>query len=439
MADEWHRARLLPVTGMSSAREREQRVTSALLSVLSIVRPFSLDLLGQFGASKAQRATVETFVEPTFKTREGGHVRPDGLIRVSYGSQAPWVALVEVKTNKNELTAEQVNNYIDCARSNGFDHVITISNEISPSEGIHPTQGLNVRKSSKVSVSHLSWTRIVAIAARVQDRIGVDDPEQDWILRELIRYLEHQSSGALEFDDMGEKWTEVRDGARSSTLRKSDDDVLEIARRWDQLLTYAALKLGIQINHEVEELLPQAHRTDAIARAKEFARELAEEGTLSGTLRVDGSVGDISICADLRARQIALGTVVLAPHDKRARGSVGWLMRQLKESPPDLSIEAVAKGKASGVVATLGELATDGEEFYSALPKDIYRMRITQRSDLGVSRRGSQGKGFVDSVLGAIEDYYRDTHQHITAYPSKAPQVSKKSAAADVELGSQED
>lgn len=32
---------------------------------------------------------------------------------------------------------------------------------------------------------------------------GVDDPEQAFLLAELIRYLEHPASGALSFEDMG--------------------------------------------------------------------------------------------------------------------------------------------------------------------------------------------------------------------------------------------
>jgi len=32
---------------------------------------------------------------------------------------------------------------------------------------------------------------------------GVADPGQAWILGELIRYLEHARSGALQFEDMG--------------------------------------------------------------------------------------------------------------------------------------------------------------------------------------------------------------------------------------------
>jgi len=57
------KARLIPVSGIGSVQEAEQRATSALLAVLSVVRDLSLELLTPLGASRAHRAIVETFIE----------------------------------------------------------------------------------------------------------------------------------------------------------------------------------------------------------------------------------------------------------------------------------------------------------------------------------------------------------------------------------------
>ncbi len=51
---------------------------------------------------------------------------------------------------------------------------------------------------------------------------GVADPDQAWILGELIRYLEHPRSGAMEFDDMGPAWVPVREAVAAGTLRPTD-------------------------------------------------------------------------------------------------------------------------------------------------------------------------------------------------------------------------
>lgn len=124
-----HAARLIPTTGVTSAKEAEQRAASAFLAVLTIVRDLSLALLCPLGASKARRAVVEAFTETMFKDGKRT-VRPDGLVRVTYGSKM-WTALFEIKTGEDLLDAEQLNCYWDVARANRFDHIVTISNELS--------------------------------------------------------------------------------------------------------------------------------------------------------------------------------------------------------------------------------------------------------------------------------------------------------------------
>lgn len=256
--DRGDKARLIPVAGIGSKKEAERRATSALLAVLTVARDLSIELLAPLGASRAQKATVEAFTEVPFKLN-GRTIRPDGFIRVTYG-QTEWTALVEVKTGDDTLQAEQVNNYWDIAREHHFDHVITISNEIAPVAGAHPTEGLRVRANSPVQVSHLSWTSILTSAVRIMNHRGVEDPEQRWILGELIRYLEHPASGVMTFEDMGPNWTAVRDEARASTLTKNSDGVSDIASRFDQLIRYAALRLSSDIGETVEPVLSRAQR-----------------------------------------------------------------------------------------------------------------------------------------------------------------------------------
>lgn len=182
------RARLIPVSGIGSVQEAEQRATSALLAVLTVVPDLSDELLGPLGASRAAKATVDAYSE-VIMSLDGRNIRPDGLIRVTYGKSS-WSTLVEVKTGDNTLEADQINAYWDLARGHGIDHILTISNEIAPNPDTHPTEGLKVRSNSRVGVSHLSWTAILSDAIRIQQHTGVQDPEQAWILGELIRYLQ---------------------------------------------------------------------------------------------------------------------------------------------------------------------------------------------------------------------------------------------------------
>jgi hypothetical protein len=130
----WLSARLIPTSGINGAEEQERRATSAVLAVMSAVREFGRVLTQPFGAPTGP---VQTFIEVPFRLGDR-QLFPDGLIRVTRG-QRQWTALVEVKTGSNQLQADQLDAYLDIAREQGFDALITISNEIPPLAGQHPT------------------------------------------------------------------------------------------------------------------------------------------------------------------------------------------------------------------------------------------------------------------------------------------------------------
>ncbi len=239
----WHEARLIPTSGISGADEQERRATSALLAVMSAVREFGRGLTQPLGAPAGN---VQTYIEVPFVLGDAKYY-PDGLIRVARG-QRSWTALVEVKTGTNQLEATQLENYLDIAREQGFDAVVTISNEIPSIVGQHPTavDKRKVRKGWPV-LHHYSWSQVLTEAVMQKEHRGVADPDQAWILGELIRYLEHPRSGALEFQDMGSSWVPVRDAVSAGTLRATDAGATEVAARFDALLRYLSLRLGRQL------------------------------------------------------------------------------------------------------------------------------------------------------------------------------------------------
>ena len=51
------------------------------------------------------------------------------------------------------------------AREQGFDVVLTISNQMAPSPGVHPVE-VDRRKLRKVALHHLSWAEILTVAVK---------------------------------------------------------------------------------------------------------------------------------------------------------------------------------------------------------------------------------------------------------------------------------
>lgn len=342
--------------------------------------------------------------------------------------------LVEVKSGNSKLEADQINAYFDIARREGFDAVLTISNEIAPSRGVHPTEGLKQRANSKVKIHHVSWTRLLTMAVMEKTHRGVEDPEQDWILGELVRYLQHDSSGVMDFDDMGPNWLQVRDGARNATLNSRTDGVEDIVRRWDQLLGYVSLRLGADIGEDVIEIVPRAEQQDPKLRTRNFVDSICQSGTLSGVLRVPNTIGDIEVMVDLKARQNVISVNIDAPSDKGAKARINWLLRQLKDAPGDLVVEAYAEASQNGFAVPLSVVLEDPSVLLREDRKDPHRFRLTARSELGQNRRNGRKPGFVQSVIDAIESFYGGVLQDLTPYQRKAP---KRTVVAPEEIKTQ--
>lgn len=413
----WHEARLIPTSGINGADEQERRATSALLAVLGAVREFNRALLRPLGAPAG---VVECFIEVPFMLGDK-KVFPDGLIRVSRGGRS-WTALVEVKTGSNCLAVEQLENYLDVAREQGFDAVLTISNEIPAVAGQHPTK-VDKRKLRKVALHHLSWSQVLAEAVMQKEFRGVADPDQAWILGELIRYLEHTRSGALEFDDMGESWVAVRDAVTAGTLRASDKGIPTVVSRFDALLRFTSLSLGRRLGTEVVPVLSRKEMVDPSVRAASLTQQLATAGSMTGAIRIPGTVGHLVITADLRAGQVTCHVDVDAPKEGRPTTRVNWLVRQLKNAPDATRVECVT---AHSRGASSAELLKDVRESPAVLVGDTTReirmFRLALTTPLGPKRGRGRGS-FIDSVLNSVDGFYASILGDLKAWSAAPPRM----------------
>lgn len=180
--EQWPVARLIPISSASGVEAQERRLTSALLAVMQAVPEFGRSLLKPLGAPGSR---LECFIEVPFKL--GDHTfRPDGVITGARGEKM-WSALVETKTAANPLEPAQMNAYLDLARDLEFDAVLSISNQYVSAATEYPIE-VDKRKLRRVKLHHWSWVDILTEAIVQADHRGVSDPDQAYILNELIRY-----------------------------------------------------------------------------------------------------------------------------------------------------------------------------------------------------------------------------------------------------------
>jgi hypothetical protein len=387
------------------------------------VREFGRAVTVPLGAPAGR---LSAFIEVEFAVGEN-KLRPDGLIRVVLG-QRTWTALVEVKTGRNELKAGQIESYLDLARRQKFDAVLTISNELVTTPGEHPVK-IPKQKTQCVDLHHLSWSQIRTEALMAQANKAVSDPDQAWILAEFIRYLEHSRSGAIDFDDMGPSWVKVREGARTGTLHPQDKGVAEVADRFGHLISFAAMQLSRELSVEVSPALTPAHLHDPAGYRQQAASGLAATSRVHGSLRIPAAVAPIKITADLCAGLLHCAVTVPAPKVGRPVTRVNWLARQLKDAPAGLCIEAIAAWQhGKGTVKTLAAVRADPSVLAGDPRHELRAFTLSLTSNAGTAR--GQGHGsFVKSVLEAVDMFYADIVQRIKPWVPAPPKVREEETA----------
>ena len=198
-------ARLIPTTSMKKA---EERATSSMLATFMTVPRFASAVLKHAGAPFRKRTQVVAFTEVVFKRENNKrNARPDGLIILKTGNNY-WSALVESKVGSAELSVDQVEEYLDIAKELGIDAVITISNQFAANPTHSPIR-VSRLNTKRVALFHFSWMSLLSKATMLIKDHVVEDPEQAFILNELVRYLEHDSSGVLTTVKMPNVWRSV--------------------------------------------------------------------------------------------------------------------------------------------------------------------------------------------------------------------------------------
>jgi hypothetical protein len=422
MREEWTPARLLPTAGIKNQTEQERRAASALLAVMNAVPDFCNGLLS---GMKAPRGKISTYTELRFRDEEEKLHIPDGAVVIERG-QKRWSCLVEIKTNGVDLDAEQVARYLDLAREHGFDGLLTISNQIGSDARLLP-YSIHKQKLRGLTVYHLSWWRVLTEAI-VQHRFrGISDPDQAWILGELIRYLDDEKSGASGFGGMGREWVRVRESARNGTLRADDLEAAVISGRWEQFVEYLCLHLSQELGVDVKHLRPRGKAPEEqIATA---TQRLATDGVFGCSIEVPDAVGPIGIAANLRTRLVTTSVEVQAPKEGRARTRINWLLRQLADAPGDLRIDV----RFNRVRATRSELLRDCREAPERLlmkdePKREPRSFVVALSKPMGKKDGRKEGSFVAETRRQVTEFYGDFVQGLVPPRTVAPKIREDDA-----------
>lgn len=426
-------ARLIPV---SNGSQRERSAASVLLSTLCIVRPFSEIVLGTIGKSLGVRSTLQAFSEVVFsKPFAEANCRPDGLLIVST-SRSEWRALIEAKIGTARVSPGQVSTYSRLAAQNQVDALITISNELTPLPHHLPYQ-LPPDFSSKVDVYHWSWSKIVTLATLLISGADDDfDREQHFLLKEMLRYFTHESTGIRGFHQMNSEWPELLSRLHTgASIHRTHAHVVKTVGAWHQEQSDICLILSRKLKVPVTLRLKKSHRFDQGARIDEDAEEFAKSKTLRAEFDVPNLAGPIEVVADAQKRNIVCRIRVRAPEDKvRYESRLNWLLRQLPEDPGALVGIHINWKNGGESFGWLGELRGDPASADlgrpGALPKEF---EVSVVTDLGQKFSGT--KAFIEILEAAVPQFYDKIARHIRGWlpaPIPGPAAGEETMADTV-------
>jgi hypothetical protein len=278
------------------------------------------------------------------------------------------------------------------------------------------------RKLRKVALYHVSWWQILTEAIIQHRHRGISDPDQQWLLGELVAYLDHERSGASGFQDMGDKWVSVRQAAANETLRASDPEAREVAERWEQFIDYMCLGLGQDLGRDVKPV--RSRTTTADSRHDGTVRSLAETGKLKGSVRVPDAVGDLTVEADLRTRRVTTSVTVEAPREGRPKTRINWILRQLRHAPDALRIDvSFANARETSSLLLSEALETPERLLSSSDPKPEPRaFQLAMTRKMG-TKRGKDEGSFVRETRQQAINFYRELVQDLRPWQASPPRL----------------
>jgi len=424
-------ARLLPAL---KEVNKEDRATSILLGTFRAVPAFAKAMFASVEQRIGVKSKIQCYSQVVLKEPKESKLRPDGLLIVNKPS-GNWLAMIESKIGTASLEKEQILSYVDLAKKNNIDAIITISNEFSALPTHHPIRFTRNERGG-IEIYHWSWLEILTKALLLQDSEEIQGTTQKFLLAEFIRFFEHEASGVKGFTQMNSEWKDIVVKAQNgTTLRKQSEEVVNTVAAWHQESRDLSLILSRELSVIVKEKLTKNHAKKPEIRVKDDVDKLVSTAELVSVFEVPDAASEIVVIANLSRRSLVCSMTLTAPDDRKTNKSqVTWLLRQLsKTSDENLFIRAWFKGSPISSHASMTELIDAADSLVIEGKEKVLfsRFEVAISSDLAGKFSGS--RAFIQQLEILVPDYYANIGQYLRAYvkPAPKPQSSVSEPASE--------
>lgn len=429
-----HEVRLFPPIRISSDKEAEQRATAALLAAAKGVSTFGRVIVKLAGGPAGKVSCFTEVCFPPFEP-DGPRPRPDGVIRSVRGQQT-WSALVEVKVGDAPLEQAQFDTYQRLARDHGFDALITISSQAANADGLPPLS-IDGRRLRSIPVVHLSWDRLLSEARMLAQQNAVEDPDQEWLLAEWIRYVADPASRIVAPAQLGQHWNDILKASREANLPSAAKYIDELVRAWEDFVKKESLRLRAKLGVDVQPKIPLRDRHDPIARLKRLSADALKHSRLTAEIRIPDAASDVSMELSLQSQVVRFSVDLTAPIEGRQNTRINWLLRQLRNEkvPIDLVVKVdwdrkalMSQAKVSDARTDLACLLRDG--LNRSVPSDAMPRRFLLEWTRTLQKsRGRSTSPVLEGIANDLETFYGGVLQGLTAYVPAAPKLPKPTPA----------
>jgi len=424
-------ARLIPIVADTN---RESRTTSVLLASLTAIPDLAHAVFSSVGQSIGKRTAISAFTEVVPISSIGpSKDRPDGLVVIESGRRS-WSAFFEVKIGNGQLSADQIERYVELAKNCGIDAVITVSNQFTARPDHHPVQ-LPRTMTRKVKLFHWPWMWILTQASLLQMDDAVDDSDQAYLLGEIVRFLSHDSTGIDGFDRMNKEWKEIVLAVQSGAiLRRSTPEVENTVASWHEEERDLCLILSRHLGRSVRLKLERKHKDAPLIRLKDDCATLAEKRKLQCAFQIPDAASDLTVVVDLLTRSVACGMRIEAPRDKKStKARINWLMRQLaKADDPDIYIKASWPSRAPDTIESLSRVRENPEVLQTGNQKQSpHSFEVQLIRDLAGKFSGS--RTFIEQLEAAVPRFYDQVGQHLRPWQAPPPKPRQQDVLSPTE------
>lgn len=392
---------LIPVN-----RKPERTLVSVLLSLLDIAPQFRAQLLQQCGYNSGRTCRFAGFLEPHYDFPGLPNRIPDALIACRRG-QSTWTAFIEAKANDNPIRSEQIQEYAQFAKALEVPTIISISNEFALKPSLLPyhlpQNGRHGRE-----IFHLSWSEIrTEIELHLNKKPDCEKAELA-VLQHVLMFFDNKLSGVETYDTMPKEWGIIVDATNAHIpLSRNTTGLMDVLHGWRQERRDLRTKLRSLIGGDVELRHPAGARASEDEMIKYDKTQLVENYRLSAGYDIKRGLYHLGLTSDLRACSHAITLLVPLPKDKRAKGTISWLVSNFKGLLPNrYQLIIDWPGRNNEVLVPLDQLLCFPESVYrdqTSPPKSVWL--ATGHRDV---RRFKNRKRFIEDLEGSAMQLIRD-------------------------------